>query len=97
MIHFLQGASDKLVKMGRQRVDNRIEVITKAQVPAVEKHGPICPDRLQLETKNNQFPLKPSLRLVNEEHLKIIFGRAAKRVVTLKGKYLRPVINKSYR
>ena len=30
MIHFMQGVSDKLVKMGRQRVDNRIEVIAKA-------------------------------------------------------------------
>ena len=66
-------------------------------VLAVQKHGLICPDRLQLKTKINQFLLKPSLRLVNEEHLKIIFGRAAKRVVTLKGKYLGPVINKRYR
>ena len=64
---------------------------------AVQKHGPICPNQLQLKTKINQFLLKPSLLLVNEEHLKIIFGRAAKRVVTLKGKYLGPVINKRYR
>ena len=83
----MQGVSNKLVKMDRQRVDNRVEVIAKAHrrsvhgaknenmcVIAVQKHGLICPDRLQLKTKINQFPLKPSLRLVNEEYLKIIFA-----------------------
>ena len=63
-----------------------VRKMKKMCVLAAQKHGPICPDRLQLETEINQFPLKPSLRLVNEEHLKIIFGRAAKRVVTLKEK-----------
>ena len=72
-------------------------MVKKMCVLEVQKHGLICPDRVQLKTKINQFLPKPSLRLVNEEHLKIIFGRAAKRVVTLKGKYLGPVINKRYR
>ena len=37
MIYFMQGVSDKLVKMDRQRVDNRIEVIAKAHRRSV--HG----------------------------------------------------------
>ena len=37
MIYFMQGVSDKLVKMDRQRLDNRIEVIAKAHRRSV--HG----------------------------------------------------------